>query len=157
MLVNMLNERNENVSLLDLGDLPEGYFSTRMYDVRIPEFQSLIDEKIAAAHGFIFVVPEYNGSIPGVLKLFIDTIPMPMFREKYAGIVGLSDGRAGNLRGQDHLTAVLHHLKMHVHYHKPKLSGITKSFDEQGNFTQAAYKELLEEHVALMIEYAGKG
>jgi hypothetical protein len=44
-----------------------------------------------------------------------------------------------------------------VHYHKPKLSGITKSFDEQGNFTQAAYKELLEEHVALMIEYAGKG
>jgi flavin-dependent dehydrogenase len=33
------------------------------------------------------------------------------------------------MRGQDHLTGVLHYLKMHVHYHKPKLSGISKALE----------------------------
>jgi NAD(P)H-dependent FMN reductase len=91
------------------------------------------------------VIPEYNGSYPGVLKLFIDASPVKSFWNKHASIVGLSDGHAGNSRGQDHLTGVLHYLKMHVHYHKPKLSGITKAFDADGKLVNERYMTQLTE------------
>jgi NAD(P)H-dependent FMN reductase len=65
-------------------------------------------------------------------------------------MIGLSDGHAGNMRGQDHLTGVLHYLKMHVHYHKPKLSNITKSFDSEGNLSNERYMAQLQEHTSLI-------
>ena len=68
-------------------------------------------------------------------------------------MIGLSDGHAGNLRGQDHLTGVLHYLKMHVHYHKPKLSNISRSFDPTGKLLNEQYMDQLKEHVALISEW----
>lgn len=73
---------------------------------------------------FVFIIPEYNGSYPGVLKAFIDACDTAWFKDKKAGCVGISSGRAGNLRGSDQLTNVLNYLKVNVHYNKPKLSGI---------------------------------
>jgi len=146
----MLIDQKMNAQVLDLGQLPIDFFQPTMYANRSEQFLQLVDEFIVNAQHLLFVIPEYNGSYPGVLKLFLDASPVREFKDKSASIVGLSDGHAGNMRGQDHLTGVLHYLKMHVHYHKPKLSGISKALDSTGNFTNDTYVNQLREHVALI-------
>ncbi|MFM7233216.1 MAG: NADPH-dependent FMN reductase [Flavobacteriales bacterium] len=150
LLKEMIEKRGANVCLLDLAELPLNFFQPSMYDVRTPEFQEFINGPIVQTQRFVFAIPEYNGSYPGALKLFIDALPVETLRGKHATLVGLSDGHAGNIRGQEHLTGVLHHLKMHVHYHKPKLSGITKAFDAEGKLIQEDYRKLLEEHAEIV-------
>jgi chromate reductase, NAD(P)H dehydrogenase (quinone) len=85
---------------------------------------------------FIFISPEYNGSIPGVLKAFIDNTDIEkVWYGKKALLTGVSTGRAGNLRGMDHLTGILHYLKMHVHHNKLPISSVTKLMDQSGVIT----------------------
>lgn len=78
-------------------------------------FQKLEEEILHPTKKFIFISPEYNGSIPGILKLFIDEANWKKaWKNKKAMLVGVSTGRAGNLRGMDHLTSILHHMNIHV-------------------------------------------
>ncbi|TAK54726.1 MAG: NADPH-dependent oxidoreductase [Gammaproteobacteria bacterium] len=69
---------------------------------------------IRAAHGLLFVTPEYNRSIPGVLKNAIDHASRPYgqsaWQGKPAGIVGISIGGLGTALAQQHLRNVLAHL-----------------------------------------------
>jgi NAD(P)H-dependent FMN reductase len=76
---------------------------------------------------FIFVTPEYNGSFPGVLKAMIDNTDIEkVWWGKKALLTGVSTGRAGNLRGMEHLTGVLQYLKMHVYHNKLPISVVNK-------------------------------
>ena len=150
LVADLVRNQGEETRVLDLADLPANFFQTSMYDVRTPEFMEIFQYYIEAARHIIFVIPEYNGSYPGVLKMFIDASPVKSFWNKHASTIGLSDGHAGNARGQDHLTGVLHYLKMHVHYHKPKLSSISKAFDAEGKLVNERYVAQLIEHVELV-------
>ena len=63
------------------------------------------------AEKYIFISPEYNGSIPGVLKCLIDVSDVKkVWKGKKALLTGVSKGRAGNLRGMDHLTGIMHYV-----------------------------------------------
>lgn len=115
--------------------------------------RQIIETHIEGADKLVFVIPEYNGSYPGILKLFLDGMPPRLLRDKKAGIIGVSDGRAGNLRGQEHLTGVLHYLKVHVHYAKPKLSSIEEALGKNGEITRDETIRQLAEHARLMIEF----
>jgi chromate reductase len=103
-----------------------------LYGKRSEKFQQLLDQFIIPAEKFVFIVPEYNGSFPGILKLFIDAIHPDTNRGKKAALVGVATGRAGNLRGLDHLTSVLHYLGIYVHPNKLPISGVTGLLDANG-------------------------
>jgi NAD(P)H-dependent FMN reductase len=139
-----------DAQLLDLAELPAQFLNVDMYNQRSESFLALFDTFIVRADHIVFVIPEYNGSYPGVLKLFLDASPVRSFQNKYSSMIGLSDGHAGNLRGQDHLTAVLHYLKVHVHFDKPKLSGITKWLSPEGVLTNENYAEQLKRHAQIV-------
>jgi len=70
--------------------------------------------EIAAAHGLLFVTPEYNRSIPGVLKNVLDHGSRPyghnVWAGKPAGILGVSVGTIGTAVAQQHLRTVLAYL-----------------------------------------------
>ena len=70
--------------------------------------------EILASHGLLFVTPEYNRSIPGVLKNAIDHASRPYgqsaWEGKPAGIVGVSPGAAGTAMAQQHLRNMLAYL-----------------------------------------------
>ncbi|MGE4241798.1 NADPH-dependent FMN reductase [Ramlibacter sp.] len=72
--------------------------------------------EIAAAQGVIFVTPEYNRSIPGVLKNAIDHASRPYGKSawagKPAGVIGVSVGAIGTALAQQHLRNVLAYLDM---------------------------------------------
>lgn len=101
-----------------------------------PEFSKIESEVLVPAQKFIFIIPEYNGTFPGVLKAMIDITDVKnAWWWKKALLVGVSTGRAGNLRGMDQLTGSLNHMKMIVHPNKLPLSVIDKIMDAEGNIT----------------------
>jgi chromate reductase len=70
--------------------------------------------EIAAAQGLLFVTPEYNRSVPGVLKNAIDHASRPYgqsaFSGKPAGVIGVSVGAVGTAVAQQHLRNILAYL-----------------------------------------------
>ena len=92
------------------------------------------------AENNIFVSPEYNGSIPGVLKCLIDVSDTrKVLKGKKALLTGVSKGRAGNLRGMDHLTAIMHYVGTVVHPNKLPISIVDTLFNEK----EMAHQETL--------------
>ncbi len=75
-----------------------------------------LKSEIAAAQGVIFVTPEYNRSVPGVLKNAIDHASRPYgtsaWAGKPAGVIGVSGGAIGTALAQQHLRNILAYLDM---------------------------------------------
>ena len=92
-----------------------------------PEFHELEKEKLLPATKIIFIAPEYNGSIPGVLKTMLDLSDYKRtWQWKKALLVGISTGRSGNVRGLEHLTSILNYMKVIVHPDKLPISSVHK-------------------------------
>ncbi len=105
---------------------------------RDKNFERIENDIITPTDKFLFIVPEYNGSYPGALKLFFDTGKShAIWWHKKALITGVSTGRAGNLRGMEHLAGVLNHLKVTVYPDMQPLSVVDKLMDASGKFTDA--------------------
>src|SRR5258708_4847423 len=64
--------RYEDTVLFSLEDLPMGFLYPDMYKSKHPDFLKMENQFMVPADKFVFVLPEYNGSFPGVLKAFID-------------------------------------------------------------------------------------
>jgi chromate reductase, NAD(P)H dehydrogenase (quinone) len=119
----LLQERNIDSKVLSLVDLP----LLERNDAVI----QLEEEWLLPATKYIFVSPEYNGSIPGVLKCLIDVSDVKkVWKNKKALLAGVSTGRAGNLRGMDHLTGILHFVGTIVHPNKLPISVVHTLFGE---------------------------
>jgi chromate reductase, NAD(P)H dehydrogenase (quinone) len=119
---------------------------------RNPEFEKIEREILIPTKKFIFISPEYNGSIPGVLKCVFDISDVTSaWWNKKALLTGVSTGRAGNLRGMDDLTGILHYLKVVVHPNKLPISVFNNLIDEDGKitdpFTLAAINTQLKEFI----------
>ncbi|HEU4573825.1 MAG TPA: NAD(P)H-dependent oxidoreductase [Chitinophagaceae bacterium] len=106
------------------------------------------------AEKYVFVSPEYNGSIPGILKLVIDEADWKTaWRNKKAMLVGVSTGRAGNLRGMDHLASILHHMHMHVLPNMLPISQVDKYLDEKGEISDAGTLSAMQKQVDQFIHF----
>ena len=124
------------------------------YIHKTPEFIQLENDILIPTHKFIFVSPEYNGSIPGVLKLMFDISDYKkVWWGKKALLTGVATGRAGNLRGLEHLTGILHYLKVVVHPNKLPISLVDKLLDAAGNIQDAATVNAIEAQVEEFIQF----
>lgn len=130
----ILRSKNMELEILDLGQLPDNFIINELHGKRSDVFSKVIENYISNCNKFIFVSPEYNGSFPGILKLFLDSVHPKEWTDKFACLVGVSVGRAGNLRGMEHLTGILNYLKMHVYYNKLPISVVDKLLNENGHF-----------------------
>lgn len=120
-------------------------FSLEGLDVlyRSAEYKKAESEILIPTQKFIFVIPEYNGSYPGVLKAMIDISDIKnTWNYKKALLTGVATGRAGNLRGMDHLADTLHYMKMNVFYNKLPISVVDKVMDKQGHLNDATLNEI---------------
>lgn len=149
---NELIKNGAEASLLCLEDLPPSFFSSQMYDLRSEEMETIIDTFIRNADKLVFVIPEYNGGFPGILKTFVDVVPQATWKNKKAAMIGVSSGAAGAARAMDQFTNVLHYLKVHVHYQKPKLSKIDQLL-EDGVINEKRARTLLEDLALDMMSF----
>lgn len=130
----LLLERGIDAPILDFCDLPRDIAFSEAFGQRTPKFEQLLNLTVVPNRKFIFVMPEYNGSFPGILKVFLDSVPPRDWNDKKACMVGVADGRAGNLRGMEHLTGILNYLKMHVYHNKLPISVVNKMFTGEDTF-----------------------
>ncbi|CAN5158579.1 hypothetical protein BH09BAC5_BH09BAC5_14480 [soil metagenome] len=110
----ILEDLGVEAQVFSMEELPENFSKTYLSDPKEDDFNELIEKYIRSTNKFIAVIPEYQGTFPGIFKLLLDGIPPAEFAGKKIAMVGVSSGRAGNLRGMDHLTSSFHYLKMHV-------------------------------------------
>ncbi|MFN3916110.1 MAG: NADPH-dependent FMN reductase [Flavobacteriales bacterium] len=150
--VKILQSNSVKCQLLDFCELPKGFLFDECFGNRTAEFDHLVKQNIDEVGKFIFVMPEYNGSFPGILKGFIDAVPPRSFSFKKAALVGVSTGHAGNARGIDSFTNVLNYLKVSVYFDKPKLSSIDKIIDASGNLNEFT-QERLKNQVAGFLSF----
>nr|WP_294876872.1 NAD(P)H-dependent oxidoreductase [uncultured Pedobacter sp.] len=121
-------------TVFNLEDLPDNLIASDLYGKRSPEFQA-IQEMVTQTTKFLFIIPEYNGSFPGVLKVFIDACNFPeSFYDKKAALVGISSGKYGNIRGVDHFGGVCSYLHLNVLPLRLHISTIKAELNEQGDF-----------------------
>jgi len=129
-----LQEKGYASDVLSLEDLPADFIATDLYGQRSEAFKP-IQNRVTATTKFIFIIPEYNGSFPGVLKTFIDSCTFPdSFMGKKAALVGISTGKYGNIRGVEHFTGVCHYLKLHILPLKIHIPQIQFELDENLQF-----------------------
>jgi len=134
-----------NFKELRIGDLP-------LYDQdddrsQAPEVQRLKSE-LRAVDALIFVTPEYNRSVPGVLKNALDHASRPYGQSawtgKPAGIIGASIGQIGTAVAQGHLRTILAYLDMPTLGQPEAFIQVKEGFfDDAGNIANAETRKFL--------------
>jgi NAD(P)H-dependent FMN reductase len=152
----VLAELVEQNQILNLQDLPVSILECSRHAKfdHAADFLALQEKYMFPSNKFVFVIPEYNGSIPGILKLLIDTCDIKQaFYFKKACLFGLAAGRAGNLRGLDHLTNILNYLKMDVYFHKTPISQIDEELGDEGELIQESTIKTIRQQLEGFIKY----
>ncbi len=153
-----LRTLGQDSQLLDLAEVEHGFFTREMYDPAAmhPTLVELQRDLVLGADKLAIFVPEYNGSYPGVLKLFIDGISVNEyarnFRGKRIALIGVSSGRAGNLRGMDHLADTLAHMGGWVLPNRLPLSGVDALVDTEGRVTDDGTSSVLLQQAQELID-----
>jgi len=140
----MLQESGEDVSFLDLAEIPEEIFAHSSYASKPSSFTKFQDQ-ILETDGVLTVVPEYNGSFPGVLKYFIDMLRFPeSLYEMPAAFVGISSGGWGGLRAVEHLEMVFQYRHAHLFGRRCFIPNIGRALDENNRLKDPAIAERLK-------------
>jgi len=130
--------------LLTVGDLP---LYNQDEDINQAGAVKRFKQEISSSQGVVFVTPEYNRSIPGVLKNAIDHASRPYGQSAWAGkpasVMGASGGATGTAMAQQHLRNILSHLDMRV-LGQPEVFIQAKAgfFDESGEINADSAKFL---------------
>lgn len=151
-------KRHAQTQFLALDELPMDKFLQGMINrTKSDEVESLIEDKLKVANLILIVAPEYNGSFPGVLKLFIDIISTYNYKTflpgKKVGLIGVASGRAGNLRGMEHLTGILNYMGMHLYPDKLPISSIETLLDSNQQVSDTL-AQTLDSYLDSIVLYA---
>jgi chromate reductase, NAD(P)H dehydrogenase (quinone) len=135
-----------NFIFAELGELP---IYNEDLESDLPASVIRMKEAIAATDAVLFVTPEYNRSIPPVLKNAIDWGTRPWGRNSWAGkpgsIIGTSPGNVGTAAGQAHLRSVMTVLDV-ILLGQPEVYFVTRSglIDENDDITDEATRDFLK-------------
>lgn len=121
--------------VLDLAQLPQEIFSPTSYSEKPKSFHPFADAVLKSS-GLVVVTPEYNGSVPGVLKYFIDMLKFPeSFEKRPVCFVGLSAGIWGALRPIEQLQQIFGYRNAFIYPVRVFLPGINGLLDDNGRLT----------------------
>src|SRR5947199_6079477 len=144
---------------IDVADISA--FQPYNEDVRQEGFPPAVQtfrDQIAAADALLFVTPEYNYSVSGVLKNAIDWASRPYddsaWNGKPAAIMGASPGAMGTARAQYHLRQMLVFLNMFpINQPEVMIAHAEERFDQEGNLTDVITKEFILALLQNLVEW----
>jgi chromate reductase, NAD(P)H dehydrogenase (quinone) len=150
----LLDKQNVENQIVDLSLLPADFTVSALYaKAGTNEAFNILKQMIESSEKFVFVVPEYNGSFPGVLKTFIDGLSFPQsLIHKKAALVGISSGVQGGAMALSHLTDIFHYLGLNVLAQKVKIPNLSKNF-VNNEITDPLIKSLIEDQAKLISKF----
>ena len=111
--------------------------------------------RFLASDGVVFVVPEYNGSYPGVVKLFIDMLPYPQgFDKRPCAFIGLAAGQFQSLRAVEHLQAVAGYRHAYIFPNRVFIGNSSKQFDATGKLLDEKLRERIKQQATAFGHFA---
>lgn len=142
-------EQGAEIQYVDLADFPIPLFSEDLEAEETPAAVNDLKHLFAQSDGILLASPEYNGSIPGVLKNAIDWLSRPSkdaeigsaFQGKVAGIMATSPGGLGGLRGLSHVRDVLYNLGTVVNPNQIAVPSSYQAFNEEGDLVEEKMKQ----------------
>lgn len=141
---------------LDLANLPSEIFHVSSYAAKPATFKPFADA-ILEAEGLVVVTPEYNGSVPGILKYFIDMLKFPeSFERRPVCFVGLGAGMWGALRPVEQLQAIFVYRNAYLYPERVFLPRINDLLNETGRLNDAELVERLKEQATGFIDFVQK-
>ena len=144
------------IEVFDLKDIPPFNQDLEQYPPeRVREFK----KKIREADAILIATPEYNYSIPGVLKNAIDWTSRPygdnVFEGKPVAIMGASIGNIGTARAQYHLRQCFVFLDMYpINQPEVMIGFAQEKFDKNGNLTDEHAKDRIKELLQELVQWA---
>lgn len=143
------------IGTAEIGDIP--LYNEDVREKGFPPPVERLRREIAEADALLFVSPEYNYSIPGVLKNAIDWASRPPdvpFAGKPAAIMGASIGNIATARAQYHLRQCCVFLDVHVLNRPEVMIGQAASkFDADGNLTDADTRKRIADLLAALADW----
>lgn len=147
-----LSERDVNNEVLLLKNLPPDFAFSHMYGAVNPAFDDF-QKKVDGYDKIVMIIPEYNGSFPGVMKSFIDALRHPdSLSGKKIALVGVSSGAYGNAVGLSHISDILAYLNANVLGLRLKLGNILKHFNDK-QFSFEVYANFVDKQINSFIEF----
>lgn len=144
---------HQEAQVIDLAELPPSLLDPEIYSKKPPEFEPLA-KAVLGSDGIMVVVPEYNGSFPGILKYFIDLLPFPeSFDRRPVSYVGVSAGQWGALRAVEQLQLVFGYRNAYVHPPRTFLPAIHALLDDEGNFNDEDIAARLEKQAHGFVDF----
>ncbi len=145
----LYEQKGENVELLDLADIEidqthGGHFGGK---TALPQKLHAAIESITSSEGLIFIIPEYNGSMPGVLKSFIDYWKFPQsFEGRPVAFIGLGGLWAG-LRPVEHMMQVMSYRNAYLFPIRVFMRDVWKLINKEGLIEDPVILGLLNQQV----------
>jgi chromate reductase, NAD(P)H dehydrogenase (quinone) len=146
---------------LDVTTLHNLSFFNQDLEANPPADWLALRDKLQKSSGVIIVTPEYNRSIPGVLKNAIDVASRPYgkssFLGKPMGIVSNSPGPLGGVSAAKHLQNILPGISGPI-LGQPEiyLNGVGDAFDDKGELTKDALKTVLDQYLTAFAAFVEK-
>ena len=150
-----LAPENSKIEIFELDGIP-GFNQDE--EQNPPPKVAELKRQVREADAILFVTPEYNYSVPGVLKNAIDWASRPYgdsaWNGKPAAIMGASVGAIGTARAQYHLRQMMVFLNMFpVNQPEVMIGNAAERFDSEGNLTHDATKEFVRQLVQSLVDW----
>ena len=149
-----LEAQGASVTDVDLATFDLPLYSAEIEENRFPADAQRLKALFAAQDGLLFVSPEYNGSVPPLLKNAIDWASRPTggeslvalsaYRGKASAVMSASLSPFGGLRGLMHLRQILSTIQTLVLPEQVLVPSAHAAFDEAGNLNDALAASLVE-------------
>lgn len=151
-----MTPKDAELEIFDLEGIP---LFNQDLETRMPERVKEFKAKIKAADAVLIATPEYNYSIPGVLKNAIDWASRPYgnnsFEGKPVAVMSASIGMLGGARAQYHLRQTFVFLDMHpINSPEVFVTFAPEKIDEKGRLTDEKTRELISELLKNLVAWA---
>lgn len=145
-------EVGEKTEIVDLSQLPTAELTHGVYGQNLPPLWQNMMDKMLTCEAMHLVVPEYNGSMPGALKFFIDQWKYPeTFQFRPVCFVGLG-GMFGGLRPVEHLQQIFAYRNAFIYPERIFMMNVQKNW-ENGKPTNAVVVDLMKKQVSGFLKF----
>ncbi len=139
--------------VVSLEDFPMDEVIGGKYGKDLPRVEAFRSQVIDA-DGIVMVIPEYNGSFPGILKLFVDYLPFPeAFHKKPIAFIGEAAGAFGALRAVEQMQMVCAYRNAHTYPERVFLQRVNKLFDADEGVRDETISKLLQSQIEGFVQF----